>query len=280
MRELVIVFWHYQMGNDKDMHLFIELLMKNFSIEEVCHYFNFSMKQHDQLCAYRQEYRDIKKIYDTQSIRLLTFFDDHYPESLKAMHFPPLVLSYKGNIGLLSHKRITFVAENELSFYAEQVIDDMVSTLKGKTIVASILFDSTRYLYDYANKNGIRSILVLGSSFDKQYPLKHLFLENHAYKTGLVICEYPLNVPFRKTSLLRHRQLLVGLSSVVCVLECSKKSSHLLNAYVALEQNKEVVVPPHNLFEDFGNGGNSLIQEGARIYLCATDLQEALDDAY
>lgn len=275
----MVIFWHYKMGDTHDAHIFLSLLEQGFSVEECCHHFCLTSEQYKLLENDGSTYDNIVALYQEKEISLITLFDDNYPKSLKEMYFPPIVLACKGNLQLLNNPAITFVSEDNISYYAGEIMDDMCHALKNVSVVLSILFDSSRDIYEYTQKYQLESILVLASGLDKQYPMKHLFLEQHLIKHGLIISEYPLGITFSKVNLLRHRQLVVGLSVAVCLVECENKSAHLLNAYMALEQNKEVIVPPHNLFKPNGSGANLLIQQGARMYLTVDDLKEVIQES-
>lgn len=279
MKELMVIFWHYQMGDTHDAHTFLSLLEQSFNVEECCHHFCLTTEQCKLLESVAVTYDNIVALYQEKEISLVTLFDDNYPQSLKEMYFPPIVLACKGDLQLLTDPAITFVSEDNVSYYAGEIMDDMCHALNHVVVVLSILFDSSRDIYEYTQKHKLESILVLASGLDKQYPMKHLFLEQHILKHGLIISEYPLGTTFSKVNLLRHRQLVVGLSIAVCLVECEDKSAHLLNAYMALEQNKEVVVPPHNLFKSNGSGANVLIQQGARMYLTSDDLKEVIQES-
>lgn len=276
----MVIFWHYQMGNLNDGHVFLSLLQQGFSVEECVHHFGFSIEQQLLLQNSQSSYNYVLSIYHEKSIILVTIFDDNYPKPLKKMYFPPLVLACKGDVTLLNQQAMSLVCEDSVSYYAGEIIDSMCQSLKQVIIILSILFDSSRDIYDYTQKHRIPCILVLASGLDKQYPIKHLFLEQHIVRHGVIVSEYPLGISFSKVNVLRHRQLVVGLSGVVCIIECDDKSAHLLNAYMALEQNKDVVVPPHNLFKSNGVGANLLIQQGARMYLAPNDLKEAIEESY
>lgn len=278
MKELIVIFWHYQMGNTHDAHTFLSLLEQGFTVEECCHHFGLTIEQYNLLKDTNLVYYNIVALYQKKEISLTTVFDDAYPSALKEMYFPPIVLACKGDLQLLTSPAVTFVSEDNVSYYAGEIMDDMCHSLKNVVVVLSILFDSSRDIYEYTQKHHLNCILVLASGLDKQYPMKHLFLEQHLIKHGLIISEYPLGMTFSKVNLLRHRQLVVGLSIAVCLVECEDKSAHLLNAYMALEQNKEVIVPPHNLFKPNGSGANLLIQQGARMYLTPTDLKEVIQE--
>lgn len=275
----MVIFWHYQMGDMHDAHTFLSLLGQGFSVEECCHHFRLTLEQCKLLEDASVTYNSVVDLYQKKDISLITVFDDTYPKPLKEMYFPPVVLACKGDLQLLASPAITFVSEDNVSYYAGEIMDDMCHSLKNVSIVLSILFDSSREIYEYTQKHDLNGILVLASGLDKQYPMKHLFLEQHLIKHGLIMSEYPLGMAFSKVNLLRHRQLVVGVSIAVCLIECEDKSAHLLNAYMALEQNKEVVVPPHNLFKPNGSGANLLIQQGARMYLTADDLKEVIQES-
>lgn len=280
MRALMIVFWHYQLGDCRDMHIFLKLLEKGFKVSECAHHLQLSLSAIELLCQAKKECDNILSHYTQLGVGIMTYFDNDYPSQLKQMDLPPIILAYKGNRKVLKNKTITIVTEDMMSYYANQLLDSAIEPLKQATLVLSTLFNSSRMIYDYMQPLNISCILVLNSGFDRQYPVKHVFLESHISKYGIVVSEYPLGVSFCKDSVLRHRHLVVGLANIVFMLECMPNSPHLINVHIGIEQNKDLLVPPHKLFIPNGLASNLLIQQGARMYLSANDLQESMDEVF
>ena len=74
----------------------------------------------------------------------------------------------------------------------------------------------------------------------------------------------------------RRNRLVSGMSLGVVVVEAAKKSGSLITARMAVEQDREVFAVPGSPLDPRAEGGNALIQEGARLITGARDIVETL----
>jgi DNA processing protein len=213
-----------------------------------------------------------------KGIKALFLTDDHYPKDLKEIHFPPIVLFYKGNINLLSDPLIACVGPRKNSSYGTEVCEYFCNELLPYFRIVSGLAEGIDTIaHKTALKRNEPTIAIIGNGFDTIYPYSNKQLYKDIETKGLLLSEFPPSVkplPFHFP--LRNR-IVSGVSKGVLVCEASEKSGSLITANTALEQNREVFVCPGSIFSDYSKGSNKLIQAGAKCVQTITDIINELN---
>ena len=131
-------------------------------------------------------------------VGILPYCDKRYPESLREIKTPPVLLYYRGvlpnfNEGL----RIAVVGTRKLSDYGRKNAFSIARDLaiSGATIVSGMATGIDAVAMAGALSIGAPTIAVIGSGIDVCYPKEHLTLAREIVKSGCVITEYPPNTP-------------------------------------------------------------------------------------
>ncbi len=214
---------------------------------------------------------------ETKQIKFITVSDKNYPSLLKEIHFPPLVLYYKGNLNLLFDPLIAVVGPRKNSSYGQDVCEHFCKELLPYLrIVSGLAAGIDSIAHKTALNNNHPTIAIIGNGFDTIYPYSNKALYESIVHKGLLISEFGPSVkpiPFHFP--LRNR-IVSGISKGVLVCEASEKSGSLITANVALEQNREVFVAPGSIFSDYSKGSNKLIQAGAKCVIRVKDILSEL----
>ena len=118
---------------------------------------------------------------------------------------------------------------------------------------------------------------MLAGGLDQIYPDENIPLaEEIVANGGVLLTEMPLGWEPRARDFPRRNRLVSGLSLGVVVVEAAKRSGSLITARLALEQDREVFAVPGSPLDPRAEGGNALIQQGARLITGAADIIEAL----
>src|SRR5690606_25698844 len=124
------------------------------------------------------------------------------------------------------------------------------------------------------------TVAVLAGGLDRIYPEENVPLaEEIVAQGGALMTEMPIDWEPRARDFPRRNRLVSGLSLGVVVVEAAKRSGSLITARLALEQNREVFAIPGSPLDPRAEGGNSLIQQGARLVLSAEDIIDTLREA-
>lgn len=204
-----------------------------------------------------------KQIY--QQSEVISFFDDEYPEKLRQMYRPPLVLFSRGDLSLLQKEIITIVGSRYPTNYSKNVINRLVpNLLEQNYVIASGLAKGVDALAHQAvlNNEG-RTIAVVGNGLNYSYPKQNCDLQKEITQKGLLISEYLPDTPPRPFRFPERNRILAGLSTGVIVTEAKEKSGSLITASIALQENRDIYAVPGPITSQLSAGPNQLIEAGA-----------------
>ena len=207
---------------------------------------------------------EIKRLQE-QKVKVLTIVDGAYPQRLKEIYLPPIVLFYRGNLSLINQRAVAIVGSRYHSKYAKDCIHELIPTIvnDGIVVVSGLARGVDTLAHEETLKTSGNTIAVIGSGLDVVYPPENANLYNLISKRGLILSEYPLQSRPLKFHFPYRNRIIAGLSHGVCVIEAKEKSGSLITANLALSENREVFAVPGSIFSIHSKGTNSLIEAGA-----------------
>jgi DNA processing protein len=212
----------------------------------------------------------VKKLNKIRDLGIITYWDDEYPDLLKNINDPPVILYYFGDISLLKSKTVSIVGTRKPTEYGKSICEEIVKNLNGYTIVSGMAYG----IDSIAQKRSKKTIAVLGNGIDIIYPKSNESLYNKIKKEGLIISEYfPETRATRYTFPYRNR-IIAGLSERSIVVEAAKKSGSLITARYALDYGREVLAVPGDITRINSYGTNYLIYSGATPVISMEQLRE------
>lgn len=213
-----------------------------------------------------------------EKINVLTIYDNNYPNLLKEIYNPPIVLYNHGNIKVFSNQHLlSIVGTRKMTHYGKTVLENFIPPLinYGFTIISGLALGTDAYAHELTLCNNGQTIAVLGSGIDQIYPrANHGLAHEILKKNGLIISEFPLGtLPLKQNFPYRNR-IISGLSPATFITEADIKSGAMITAKYALEQNREVLALPGEITKNQSTGTNKLIQNGAKIITEVNDILE------
>lgn len=205
-------------------------------------------------------------------IRLCSIFEAEYPELLREIYSPPLVLFYKG-ILRNSKPRLAMVGSRRISAYGRTVADKLALALAdaGFSIVSGAARGVDACSHQGALQRGTTEA-VLGCGVDVAYPPENKKLLAQIAEQGAVISEYaPGCLPVAGNFPARNR-IISGMSLGTVVVEAAERSGSLITARQALEEGRDVFAVPGNIFSATSRGCHRLIQQGAKLVVNSQDI--------
>lgn len=215
---------------------------------------------------YDGAYRDsVLSGLEKRGITCITYFSKGYPESLKATDIPPTVLYLKGNIGLLDTECFAVVGSRRTAPNVLKECKKISSELtRHFTVVSGMADGADAAAVEGAMESG-KIISVLAYGFDYAYPAVNRQLIKRVEEKGLLVSEYPPEIPPQKHQFPIRNRIIAGLSKGVLVASAGAKSGALITAGYAAEYGREVFALPYSVGVPSGAGCNFLIKNYGRL---------------
>ena len=204
--------------------------------------------------------------------------DAEYPELLRQIYDPPIVLYVKGSLSARDKNPVAVVGSRQVTSYGIETARRFAYQLAyvGVTVVSGGArgIDTAAHLGALAAKG--RTVAVMGGGLSEIYPSENFALaEKIVAGNGALVSEFSMTVqPDRQTFPMRNR-IISGASYGVLVVEAGVKSGALHSANSAAEQGRTVFAVPGPIDRPGCIGSNRLIQQGAKLVMDAADI---LDD--
>jgi len=218
--------------------------------------------------------REIERL-QKKRYSLLTLEDADYPQYLREIFDPPLVLYCAGKVEALKGPAVSIVGARKPSAYGRAVAERLALDLAARgLVIVSGMARGIDSIAHWGALEGGRTVAVLGSGLENIYPKENRALFHKIAEDGAVVSEFPLDSPpFGFHFPIRNR-IISGLSLALVVVEASKRSGSLISARLALEQNREVMAVPGTTTSELSQGTNWLIQTGAKLVSSWEDVVE------
>ena len=199
---------------------------------------------------------------------IICYDDTYYPQLLKQIYDPPLVLFVQGNISLLNAPQIAVVGSRSASAGGRETAFILCQQLAQQNVVitSGLALGIDAAAHRGALSQPASTIAVVATGLDQVYPARHLSLAQQIIATnGIIISEFLPGTQPRAGHFPKRNRLISGLSLGVLVVEAELKSGSLITARCALEQNRDVFAVPSSIENQQAKGCHWLIKQGAKL---------------
>ncbi len=218
--------------------------------------------------TYLEQAEEIIDYCYKHKINIISFDDkENYPSCLREIYNPPTMLFCYGDLKCLNDSvTVAVVGARKPSEYSIKVAEEVCTNLAkvGTVIVSGFAYGIDSIAHKCALQQRSKTIAVLASGIDYNYPEENAKFKKIIAKCGCVITEYfPGTKPYTQHFKQRNR-LISGLSSGIVVIQASNKSGALNTVSHAVSQGKDIFcVPPHDVFDSRYAGVINLLRDGA-----------------
>ena len=220
---------------------------------------------------------------EKEDIRIIPVFDENFPERLKHISSPPIILYTKGaEVNFNEIAPVTIVGSRRPSDYGCKMSFKIGYELAqaGAVVVSGMARGVDSLSQRGAIKAGGITVAVLGTGCETAYPAENRDLKELIENNGCVISEYSPGMMALPSNFPRRNRIMSGLSAAVVFIEGEKNSGTLITARCALEQGRDVFCLPGNIDNPLSYAPNMLMKEGAYVMTDPSDVIDALNREY
>lgn len=225
----------------------------------------------------------ILKTCAEKGIGVLAFTDSAYPEKLKSIDDPPMVLYYRGRLPALELRPVIgIVGTRKASPYGLRAAAAMGGQIGacGGIVASGGAFGIDSMALQGALEAGQQTVVVQAGGLDSLYPKSNEKLFAGVMKNGCILSEYAPGVPAYRGNFLRRNRIISGISNAVLVVEAPKVSGALNTARWASEQGRDVFAVPGNIDVESCAGSNALIGDIAVAALSGWTVMKEYEPMY
>jgi DNA processing protein len=196
--------------------------------------------------------------------RIVSFWEEGYPESLKSIYDPPPFFFARGEYRAADRFAVAIVGTRLPSAEGISIAEEFAAELarRGITVASGLARGIDTIAHGAALKSGGRTMAAIGSGLDVIYPPENRNLFNRIAGRGFVISEYPMGSKPDAANFPRRNRIISGLALGTVVIETGLNGGAMITANLALDQNREVFAVPGGPRNKRSRGCNALIREG------------------
>ena len=210
---------------------------------------------------------------------IVAFNAPAYPQLLKQIYDPPLVIFVQGNKALLNQNQLAIVGSRSSSINGRENAFEIAQQLAqaGLVITSGLALGIDAAAHQGALTGSASTIAVVATGLDKVYPARHRNLAAKIIeKNGAIISEFLPGTTPKPGHFPKRNRIISGLSDGVLVVEAALLSGSLITARCALEQNRDVFSIPSGIHNPQAKGCHWLIKQGAKLVEEAADIMDEL----
>jgi DNA processing protein len=203
--------------------------------------------------------------------------DAQWPLRVDELECPPIGLIVKGNVEILSNPSLAIVGTRNPTPYGVRIAGDFAAGFVDREWD---IVSGGAYGVDTAAHRGAlvaegRTIAVIASGIDLQYPSGNTRLFEEICENGAIVTEVMPGVPALPHRFLTRNRLIAALSQATLVVEAAFRSGSLRTARDAAELMRPVMAIPGPINSPSSEGCHRLI--GERAAELVTSVPDAIE---
>jgi DNA processing protein len=216
---------------------------------------------------------ELRRIQDF-GCQILTQADGDYPELLRQIYDPPIVLYVKGRLTPKDKNAVAIVGSRRTTPYGQETARRLAYQLAyvGVTVVSGGARGIDTAAHQGALRAQGRTIAVLGNGINIVFPPENAELFERITAGGAVITQFPFNRKADKQSFPIRNRIVAGMTLGTVVVEANLTSGALITANMAVDNGRQIFAVPGRIDSPQSKGCHDLIKKGAKLCEGAEDI--------
>jgi DNA processing protein len=205
---------------------------------------------------------------------ILTQDDEAYPQLLRQIYDPPIVLYVKGALAAKDKNAVAVVGSRLTTHYGLEVARKLSYQLAylGVTVVSG----GARGIDTAAHQGALaaqgRTVAVLGTGINIVVPPENAQLFERTAAQGALLTQFPFNRNADRQSFPIRNRIVAGMTLGTVVVEANLTSGALITANMAVDCGRQIFAVPGRIDSPRSKGCHDLIKKGAKLCESAEDI--------
>ena len=218
------------------------------------------------------------ELCDRAGVRIVTLWDEAYPEVLRSLYDPPLCLYVRGKLPPLPENAVAVVGTRRMTQYGARmtrmITEEAVAA--GYAIISGLAFGVDTVAHTATVEMSGVTVAVLGGGLMRIHPQENVPLARRIVECGgALVSEFPMMSPVSRTTFPRRNRIVAGMARATIVTEAGIGSGALITAKLALDSGRDVFAVPGHADNMQAKGCHKLIKEGAALVESFGDVLDA-----
>jgi DNA processing protein len=181
-----------------------------------------------------------------------SLFDETYPARLRDIHQMPPIVFTRGSLAE-DRRAVAVVGTRKPTGRGVEIAETIATALAESkvTVVSGLAQGIDTAAHTAALRAGGRTVAVIGTGVNRYYPASNSKLQQQIVEVGLVLSQFWPDASPTKHSFLMRNAVMSGYAAATVVVEAAYRSGARVQARMALQHGRPVVLADSLLVHDW-----------------------------
>lgn len=238
-------------------------MLKKYNVQEIFlsrstieRQFNLSKEEIEEIKnkEYYNKAKEVLKYNKENGIGVISIGDRKYPDLLRYIYNPPIVIYYKGNIDILNNRFVSICCGKNMDKYGQKILKYIVDNLYKDNIGIVTKFEEYNrkiFMQNVSRPN----ILVLSSGIKERFYTSK----------GVILSEHEPYIESSRDNIINRNRIISGITKETILIQTTIEDGVAYIVDNVLQENRELWVVPSNITKSINFYTNELIKQGANV---------------